>query len=305
MGHQQPQKMSRQASVPPPAKLPAKSDVANGNGNGSGFGANKTNMGGGHGNGFTNNLKGFPMGDDLIDLGGQFDSKKILEFFDPLLSPEQASENSGSSSASVSQNDKSSVAIPPPKVADRSSLPLLPSEASKSMNSSKSGFPAAGAQRHSLYPDLSEAAAAGTLNPNSFANFQSDSPYSTLQKQLMDFDESNIYDAHNPLDYLYAVSCSSASSTVASEFYYTTMHEGGSKEATGGGGVEEDKRSIGFTHFFRDSVSSTDSIPPELPPRNHEQSRSKLKENEPEVQRRVRNSTVDKVVKTYYRFITT
>ncbi|ODM93836.1 Phosphatidylinositol 4-phosphate 3-kinase C2 domain-containing subunit alpha [Orchesella cincta] len=239
-----------------------------------------------------NPIKKFPMGDDLIDLG-QYDSKKILEFFDPLLSP-------GSPEHSLKKaRDKGIVSAPngklgggggsssgsspnAPTVPDRTSLPLLPSE-TRNMDAKAESAP----QRHSLYPSLS-----GTVDESSGddISLRSESPFSALRKQLAECDESSIYDAYNPLEYLFAVSCSSASSTVASEFYYATTVEPSNKSDSGSVG---ERRSIGFSHYYPDSVASIDPVPPALPPRNNEQA-DKVPEMEPAVQRRRRVATSDR-----------
>lgn len=275
-------------------------------------------------------LKSLPLGDDLIDLG-QFDSKKILDLFDPLLSVEQGGgsdrngtdltsrngevRNSPNSSIASASSSSSSSCLP-----DRTSLPVLPSESIRRVSDSGTASIASKQQRHSLYPDLSEAVAAGTLSVGGLLpspNSRSESPYSALQKELLECDESSIYDAYNPLEYLYAVSSySSASSTIASEFYYatTSSYRGSStndpqntlQRGETPEGNKGERRSIGFSHYFPDSVASIDPVPPALPPRNSEQASPSCptaalrkshaqREKEPEVQRRVRNSTIDRV----------
>lgn len=246
-----------------------------------------------NGNKLPQAMKPLPA-EDLIDLG-VFDSQKILHLFDPLLSPEQ---------------------VPSRPVSSPSTQPDRSSHSSESTSSSGVVSVASAvvpAIRTSLYPNLDDAVKAGTLSAGGLfppsVTPRSESPYGLLHKELMDFDESSsIYDAYNPLEYLFAVSCSSGSSTIASEFYYATnstyndalreSHSRGGSSPDGASGVD---RSIGFSHYYPDSVASFDPVPPALPPRNNEQNvpvaapRKNKSHKEPEVQRRVRNSTSDKV----------
>lgn len=188
--------------------------------------------------------------EDLIDLGNA-DSKNILEYFDPLVIREKWKEEQEQRKRKKEQEEAEKQRLKQISKDNESET----NKADKIYNDSVLSYGSTATSAFSYRPG----------SPNNTEGERRSSGSMSLYPSLEEFqnertdDASSFYDAYNPFEYLYAVSCSTPSANST----YETI---GPNQAI----YENGGQVLGFSHFYSQHPRPVLPAlpPPALPPRN-------------------------------------